>query len=80
MPGNIDGGAQIQQIVSIEVLQPFFESPLVNIKFTLVLNGQPCNLVCVHTCAMNDDIFFMLLSAGLFLNAEDIDINISSII
>lgn len=36
VPSAVDAGAQIQQMVSIEVLKPFFEPPLLSVKLTLV--------------------------------------------
>ena len=36
VPSAVDGGAQIQQMISIEVFKAFFEPPLLNVKLTLV--------------------------------------------
>lgn len=36
----VDAGAQIQQLINIEVNKPFFEPPLLEVKLTLVIHAM----------------------------------------
>ncbi len=49
VPSAVDGGAQIQQMISIEVFKAFFEPPLLNVKLTLVeVTIIGCLSIAVH--------------------------------
>ena len=49
VPSAVDGGAQIQQMISIEVFKAFFEPPLLNVKLTLVkITIIGCLAIAVH--------------------------------
>ena len=63
VPSAVDAGAQIQQMISIEILKAFFEPPLLNVKLTYITNNVVESIVrfsfhCMHVmCHIHVAVF-----------------------
>ncbi|XP_065070823.1 AP-2 complex subunit alpha-2-like [Rhopilema esculentum] len=63
VPGNVDGGAQIQQGIECECLSDFADQPLLIVQFSVT--GT------VHKIVLKLPIFLVKFAAGASMNAQD---------